>query len=84
MPNIDALAIPVRGILIAPDVSLMCSCTKYGFDRCVVRATQEDGLCNTCRDGCTRVTLTCEGQTKHHTHVKEPAWVEEARREKTA
>lgn len=45
--------VPAYETLVAPE-SVRCACPGIGPapSRCVLRATQEDGQCNQCRQGC--------------------------------
>jgi hypothetical protein len=82
MPALDTIHPALRPIhpLIPDDPRLACRCASplSPDTPCAFRATAEDGLCGTCRNGCTRITLTelSTGQIEHHSHVRVPHWVD--------
>lgn len=65
---------------LTADPRLACQCPDFADSPCVGMATQEDFRCDTCRLGCTRITLTelRTGTVRHHPHVKPPYWASRA------
>lgn len=58
------------------DERLRCQCKRWAARQCESRMTQEDLLCDSCRHGCSLVTVGGElpGAFSFHTRVTEFNW----------
>lgn len=57
----------------AEEFGIDCQCSNWP-EECREKATEEDFLCDTCRDGCARLTFQLFGSERVASHSKWAVW----------